>query len=250
MPPKPRSTPRYTRWLSGELRMNLRLALVGENESDEHEIERADHDPAIRGRPARHRGDSEQQEANVLRDPGAARDDRTLPLRPGQLYRDRYRAAGERARQRGRPREEPRLPAHVVAIEPGRQAGPDRRASGNRCLLGKIELASLADREVEIRLADVVGGCRLIRVREDRGQRQQRSAPAPSRQVQTGAEMRVQADKPPRVRQTVEDAAHASRLAAQTRALASSSTAFTVARASIACSSVMTSGGLMRTSGL
>src|SRR6267378_4389536 len=188
--------------------MNLRLALVGENESDEHEIERADHDPAIRGRPARYRGDGEQQEANVLRDPGAARDDRTLPLRPGQLYRDRYGAAGERARQRGRPREEPRLPAHVVC------------------------------------------GFRLIRVLEDRGQRQQRSAPAPSRQVQTGAEMRVQADKPPRVRQTVEDAAHASRLAAQTRALASSSTAFTVARASIACSSVMTSGGLMRTSGL
>src|SRR5712664_4797506 len=122
--------------------MNLRLALVGQNEPDEHEVERADHDPAIRRRPARYRGEGKQQEANVLCDPGAALNDRTLPLRPGQLYRDRYGAASERARQRGRPREEPRLPAQVVAVEPRRETGPDRCATPapsrrNGCMLGK-----------------------------------------------------------------------------------------------------------------
>src|SRR2546422_1625991 len=56
-------------------------------------------------------------------------------------------------------------------------------------------------------------------MREDRRQREQRSAPAPSRHVQPSAEMRVQADKPSSVRQAIEDAAHASRLATQSREL-------------------------------
>src|SRR5919109_2487919 len=86
MPPRPTSTPRYTR--SGELRMNLRLALVRQNQADHHEIERPNHDPAVRRRPSRHRGDREQEEANVLRDPRAALDDGALPFSPRQL--DRY----------------------------------------------------------------------------------------------------------------------------------------------------------------
>src|SRR3989442_11778427 len=99
--------------------MNLRLALMDQNEPDEHEIERADHDPAIRGRPSRYRGDGEEEEPDVLCDPRAALKNRALSLRPRQLDRHRHGAAGERARQRGRTREEPRLPAYVIAVKPG-----------------------------------------------------------------------------------------------------------------------------------
>src|SRR5256714_2856203 len=115
--------------------MNLRLALVGQNEPDEQEIERADHDPAVRGGPPWTCREGEYQEPDILGDPCAVFDNGALPLGPRQLYRDRHGAPGERARERGRPREQPRLPAHVVAIEPGGQAGPDRRAGGGRALL-------------------------------------------------------------------------------------------------------------------
>src|SRR5256714_6866287 len=112
--------------------MNLRLALVGQNEPDEQEIERADHDPAVRGGPPWTCREGEYQEPDILGDPCAVFDNGALPLGPRQLYRDRHGATGERARERGRPGEQPRLPAHVVAIEPGGEAGADRRAPGGR----------------------------------------------------------------------------------------------------------------------
>src|SRR5260370_37579849 len=99
--------------------MNLRFALVGQNETYEYEIERADHDPAIRSRPPRYSGNREQEEADVLCNPRAALDNRALPLRPRQLDRHRHGAAGERASQRRCAREEPRLSAYVVGVEPG-----------------------------------------------------------------------------------------------------------------------------------
>jgi len=147
-----------------------------------------------------------------LGDPGAARDDRTLPLRQASLYRDRYGAAGEASAPRAVvPREEP-TPAGARSRHRTRL---NKRVQidapvGSRCLLGKIELASLADREVRYAWRDVVGGCRLIRVREIAASDRKRFRASPIPPCTDGRpKMRVQADKPPRVRQTVEDAAHA-----------------------------------------
>src|ERR1041384_4834550 len=60
IPPSPSKAPTYTR-SSGELRMQPRLALVRHDENQQHHVERADDEPAVRGGPVRHRGQREQQ---------------------------------------------------------------------------------------------------------------------------------------------------------------------------------------------
>src|SRR6266850_383464 len=94
MPPKPNSTPRYTR-RSGELCMEFRLALMREDETDQHEIERPHDDPAVDRRPTRDDDQRQQQEADVLRDPRTSSHDRALMSRPGPRQDRRHGAALE-----------------------------------------------------------------------------------------------------------------------------------------------------------
>src|SRR6267142_57984 len=90
IPPNPTTTPRYTEGDPlRELRMKLGLALVGKNERDQYQIQRADHDPAIRGRMAGHHGHRQQQEADVLRNPRAPAHDPALAFRPRPSQRCR-----------------------------------------------------------------------------------------------------------------------------------------------------------------
>src|SRR5712671_7674974 len=113
--------------------MVLRLALVRLDEDDQHEIQRPHHNPAVSGRPVRHRRQGEEQEADILRDPRAVAHDPPLPLGPGATQRGGHLASGPRADERRRAWEEPGLPAYVVAVDPGGETFPERaRAADTR----------------------------------------------------------------------------------------------------------------------
>src|SRR5258705_1681764 len=104
MPPSPTTTPRYIGAALSELRMKLGLALVGENERDQYQIQRPDHDPAIRGRIAGHHRDRQQQEPDILPNPRATADDPALALRPRPPHQCRNITAPPRP-----PRQSPAL---------------------------------------------------------------------------------------------------------------------------------------------
>src|SRR2546427_704605 len=69
-------------------------------------------------------------------------------------------------------------------------------AAGRPSLFRQVELTARAHREVEIRLADVVGRGGLVGVRRDCGEGEGGAFPTPPRYEQTSAEAGVEVHKP------------------------------------------------------
>src|SRR5206468_4737368 len=137
------------------------LPLVRDNKEDENRIERPDDDPAVGGRPAGHYRHSQQQEPNVLGDPGAPRDHPALPLGPPARETRRHGATGERTRQLRRPRKQPRLATDIVPVDPsGDSLPPGSARQGD--FGGQVQLTALPYGEVQVGLTNEIGSRGLI----------------------------------------------------------------------------------------
>src|SRR5438874_12905941 len=164
VPPAPMTAPRY-RCTSGEAGVGITLVLerVGErrgvplvHQQQHHEEQAHRHrlGPQERRDMARDRRGAEQQEADVLAEPAAQRQQDLLPLAVLLPERRRYvpssRSAGpQQPDQLDRAREQLLLPHDVIAVHPRAEA-LQHRAGGSRLqIFREIELARLPHAPIE-----------------------------------------------------------------------------------------------------
>src|SRR5437867_896387 len=231
MPPAPITAPRY-RLRSGDPGVRIALAveqvaerggvpLVDPEERDQHQTHPHGLGPQERGDV---RGDgrhAQQHEADVLAEPGAQRQHDLLARTVLGAERVGDAATSQEADEFHGSREEMHLPFHVVAVDPRAKALEHGRSPLAVEVLRQVQLAPVADADVQEGVAHEVYGGALESVGQSRGGDQQKRARPPEPAVdQPVDEVEVQIDEPEIVADAVERAAEPGGGAAQPGELA------------------------------
>src|SRR6266481_6700815 len=218
MPPAPMTAPRY-RFRSGDAGVRIALAveqgperrgvpLVDPEERDQHQAHPHGLRPEERGDVGGDRRHAQQHEADVLAEPRAQRQHHLLARAVLGAERVGYSVTAQQADELHRSWEQVRLPLHVVAVDPRTKALQHGLPAAAVEVLRQVELAPIADADVEESVAHEVDGGALQGVREPGGGDQQKRAGSPEPGVdQPVDEVEVQIDEPEVVADPVQRAA-------------------------------------------